>query len=122
MDARLLVLLLVTAAMTGACGTARRSQALGNAPVLASAAEHHGEQVFMEHCNGCHVGGTGALAPAINDKPLPAFLIRFQVRNGLGAMPAFTDEQIDEGELDDLVAYLQALRRAGPPQDLDSVR
>jgi mono/diheme cytochrome c family protein len=37
-------------------------------------------------------------------------LIRFQVRHGLGAMPAFSEKEIGDRELDDLVAYLKALR------------
>lgn len=32
---------------------------------------------------------------------------------GLGAMPAFADEKISDAELDDLLAYLKALRHAG---------
>lgn len=99
-----------------ACGTARRSEALGNAPVVADAAEQRGQSVFMQHCNACHVGGAGALAPGINDKPLPAFLMRFQVRRGLGAMPAFPGEKISDAELDDLIAYLRALRQARAPK------
>lgn len=36
----------------------------------------------------------------INNKPLPGFLIKFQVRNGLGAMPAFSKEHVSPEELD----------------------
>jgi mono/diheme cytochrome c family protein len=42
---------------------------------------------------------------------LPGGLIEFQVRNGLGVMPAFSEEQIGDAELDALVAYLMALKR-----------
>ena len=114
MKVRLVPLLLLALAVLAACGTARRSETLGNAPTLASTAEQRGQVVFMKNCNSCHVGGTGALGPAINDKPLPGFLIRFQVRNGLGAMPAFSDKEISDAALEDLVAYLRALRDAGP--------
>ena len=61
----------------------------------------------------CHPKGEAGLGPAVNDKPLPAWLIRFQVRNGLGAMPSFAVRQISPAELDDLVAYLEALRTHG---------
>lgn len=54
-------------------------------------------------------GGAG-LGPAINNKPLPGWLIRFQVRHGFGAMPAFSEKEISDGELNDVVAYLKALR------------
>ncbi|WDT80226.1 MAG: cytochrome c [Candidatus Manganitrophus sp.] len=49
-----------------------------------------GETIFMHACNQCHPKGEAGLGPALNNKPLPAFMIRFQVRHGLGAMPAFS--------------------------------
>ncbi len=69
----------------------------------------HGREIFMEYCNKCHPGGMAGLGPAIINKPLPGALIRFQVRNGLGVMPAFDKEHISSGDLDDLVAYLKEL-------------
>ena len=48
---------------------------------------------------------------AINNKPLPAALIKFQVRHGLGA-PAYKADHIDQRELDLIAAYLIALRRS----------
>jgi mono/diheme cytochrome c family protein len=70
-----------------------------------------GERVFMAQCQQCHPGGAAGLGPAINNKPLPAFLIRYQVRRGLGAMPEFDEAVISDADLDALVAYLQELRR-----------
>jgi len=55
------------------------------------------------------IPGEADLGPALNDKPLPAFLMRFQVRNGLGVMPAFAKDRISDAELDQLIAYLKAL-------------
>lgn len=52
------------------------------------------------------------MGPAINDKPAPGFVIRFQIRNGLGAMPAFKKDVISAEELDDLMAYIKAQRKA----------
>jgi hypothetical protein len=49
--------------------------------------------------------------PALNNKPFPRFLQRFQVRNGLGAMPAFSPAEISASQLDDLLAYLSTLRQ-----------
>lgn len=105
-----LVLAAAFALVLTACGDTRRSDALGNAPELTSA-EASGERIFMRHCNSCHVGGASALGPAINDKPLPGWLIKLQVRNGLGAMPSFDEEEISEQDLDDLTAYLRTRRR-----------
>jgi mono/diheme cytochrome c family protein len=70
----------------------------------------HGRQVFMRFCNGCHPNGEGGLGPALNNKLLPGFLIKFQVRHGLGVMPSFSDDVISDEELDDLAGYLVALR------------
>jgi mono/diheme cytochrome c family protein len=109
------ILILLTAATLSlvACGSARRGEPLRAVPVLETQAEVQGQQVFMRHCTQCHNGGAGSLGPAINDKPLPGFLIRLQVRRGLGAMPSFSKEKISDAELDALVAYLRALRAAG---------
>lgn len=52
------------------------------------------------------------LGPAINDKPLPGWLIKTQVRQGLGAMPSFDESELSETDLDALVAYLAALKNA----------
>jgi mono/diheme cytochrome c family protein len=98
-----------------ACGTARRGEPLAGR--LHAAAEQpalrHGKTVFYDHCHKCHPGGEAGLGPAINDKPLPSFLVRFQVRNGLGAMPSFDDARLPDGDLDALLEYLSALRRHG---------
>jgi mono/diheme cytochrome c family protein len=51
------------------------------------------------------------LGPALNNKPLPGFAIRYQIRNGMGAMPAFDEEKISDKEAKNIVAYLKALRK-----------
>ena len=95
------------------CGSARRSEPLVGPLSVASPAVARGQQVFMANCHQCHPGGDAGLGPAINDKPLPGFLVRLQVRSGLGAMPAFSEQDISPEELHDLVLYLKALRRHG---------
>jgi mono/diheme cytochrome c family protein len=69
-----------------------------------------GQQVFDKNCQECHPRAAAGLGPGIKDKPLPGWLIKLQVRNGLGVMPAFSEEQISETELDAVVAYLRRLR------------
>ena len=102
----LLGLLLVGISFLG-CGSSRRS-----APLLPGEREITdptlllGRRIFDAHCHQCHPGGTEGLGFALNNKPLPGFLVRFQVRNGLGVMPAFSEETISEEELDALVAYV----------------
>ncbi len=67
----------------------------------------------MKQCSQCHPGGEAGLGPAINNKPLPGFLINLQVRQGFGAMPAFSKGRVTDDELADVIAYLKALRRHG---------
>jgi mono/diheme cytochrome c family protein len=69
-----------------------------------------GQRVFMEHCNQCHVGGAAGVGPSLNDKPLPPWLVRFQVRHGLGAMPAFSPRRISDRQLEDVITYVRYLR------------
>jgi mono/diheme cytochrome c family protein len=69
-----------------------------------------GERVFSRHCYQCHPGGASGLGPAINDKPLPVFAIKTQVRAGAGLMPAFSGQEVSDEELEGVVKYLKALR------------
>ena len=103
---------LALALAVAACGSARRSEPL-TGPFAATTREVQvGERVFMRHCHACHPGGEAGLGPALNDKPLPGFLIATQVRLGIGAMPAFSTDDLPPSDLDALLAYLRA-RRAG---------
>jgi hypothetical protein len=43
---------------------------------------------------------------ALNNKPFPAFLKRFQVRHGLGTMRHVSKEQLPDGKLDEILEYL----------------
>jgi mono/diheme cytochrome c family protein len=97
------------------CATARRGEPLRGPMVLDEKATR-GQRVFANFCNGCHPGGEGGLGPALNNKPMPTFVTKFQVRHGLGAMPSFSESAISDAALDDLTAYLGRLRhhRAKP--------
>jgi mono/diheme cytochrome c family protein len=66
-----------------------------------------GKKVFMDNCSRCHPNGRGGLGPSIFDKPLPGFLIRFQVRNGLGTMPHFDKEHLTDEDLVNLITYIK---------------
>lgn len=101
-------LAIVVSAALG-CGPARRSEPLMGPLALSSDAEA-GRTAFMENCTQCHPGGEAGLGPSLNDKALPTFLKKFQVRQGIGSMPSFSEEEIPNDELDDIMAYLKALR------------
>jgi mono/diheme cytochrome c family protein len=94
------------------CGTARRGEPLYKPVDVENEQVARGEVVYMRYCDKCHPGGESGLATAINDKPVPGFVIRFQIRNGLGAMPAFKSDVIPVPELDDLMAYIKQQRKA----------
>jgi mono/diheme cytochrome c family protein len=95
------------------CGSARRDAPLSEPLNMKNPEVARGQIVFMQNCYQCHPGGSSGLGPALNNKPVPAFLIKTQVRQGLGAMPKFTKEQISAEDLDALAKYTLSLRRSG---------
>ena len=103
--------LIVLSLLAGCSG--RRSEPLRGAVDISDSRVAHGQVIYMNRCDKCHPGGDAGLGPALNNKPLPGFMVEFQARHGMGAMPAFTDEEVTKPELDDVVAYLKALRRNG---------
>lgn len=109
MTARRAALALIVGWSAVGCATARRGEPL-RGPMLLDEKAARGERVFHRFCESCHPGGEGGLGPALNNKPLPTFVKKFQVRHGLGAMPSFSREALPDAELDDLMAYLARLR------------
>ncbi len=110
----LLAAALILPAVLSGCGTARRGvAATGRELTIGDPQAQRGQLVFMHTCQACHPGGERGLGPALNDKPLPGFLIRMQVRLGLGAMPSFSKDRISRDDLGAIVAYLKTLRRSG---------
>lgn len=109
MTSYLAVLTLAFGVVLVSC-SARRGEPLYGALSITNAAVENGQKVFMRECHQCHPGGEAGLGPSINDKPLPGFMIRLQVRQGVGAMPAFSPDEISPQEVDNLVLFLQELR------------
>lgn len=103
----LLAVMILLTVFASHCST-RRSLPL-EGPLTLTEQEQQGEKVFMQHCQRCHPHGEAGLGPAIN--PAPSFGKRFQIRHGLGAMPAFDEGLISDKELDQVVSYLQALKK-----------
>jgi len=108
-------LLGVVAAAQIGCRSVRRGEPIVGPLGSADPQINQGQVVFQQHCYKCHPGGEGGLGPAINDKPLPVFLMKTQVRSGLGAMPSFHKPDIPRDELDALMKYIVALRRHKTP-------
>jgi mono/diheme cytochrome c family protein len=105
---------LSVASLLAACGTARKTQPLAPPLDLSDPKVAHGQKVFFQHCHQCHPHGQGGLGPAIVNKPLPEFLMQFQVRHGLGTMPSFGAEKIPPPDLEALMEYIKAVR-GNPP-------
>ena len=104
---------LLVVAMGLACSSARRGETVERPLVVSDRQVARGQAVFMQKCHKCHPGGEAGLGPALNNKPFPSFLKRFQIRHGLGAMPSFSEDAISDDELDDLIEYLTVLRDHG---------
>jgi ubiquinol-cytochrome c reductase cytochrome c subunit len=70
-----------------------------------------GQQLFLEHCAGCHQidaeGGyvTNAVAPAL-EQAVPVEVAE-AVRTGPYLMPRFSAKQISDAELDSIIRYVQ---------------
>ncbi len=107
----LLCLLVCSLFLLAGCGPARRGAPTSQPVEVTSGFVDKGQKVFMMMCHECHPRGTAGVGPALNNKPLPGFLIKLQVRQGFGAMPAFSEEKISDSDLEALVAYLFRLRR-----------
>ena len=114
MRASALIAAIATAFICG-CNDSRRAVTFADPVALSDPQVARGQIVFMNQCNECHPGGSAGLGPGINDKPLPGFLIKTQIRRGLGAMPAFDESEIPDADLDNLIAYLGELRRSEKP-------
>lgn len=74
-----------------------------------------GQQLFVEHCAGCHQvaaqGGytEGALPPPLGDATPTQ--VAEAVRIGPYVMPAFSKKAISDGELDSIVRYVEWTKR-----------
>src|SRR5687768_1944788 len=97
-----------TLLLTVATCSPRRSLPL-EGPLALDQNEQRGEKVFMENCQRCHPGGEAGLGPAINTAS--SFTKRFQIRHGLGAMPAFDENMISDQQLENVLSYLKALKK-----------
>ena len=113
---RAILVVAAVGAFTCGCKSVRRGEAVGRPVNISSSAVERGQVVFQQHCYRCHPGGEAGLGPALNNKPAPVFLMKTQVRAGFGAMPRFDTHIIPQKDLDDLMAYVMALRKADKPE------
>ena len=100
----------IAATLSTGCSSSRRDALVARQVNVSNRQLEIGQRVFMAECNQCHPGGAAGLGPALNNKPIPGFVLRFQVRHGLRAMPKFGHSQISSEALSDLVLYVKTLR------------
>jgi mono/diheme cytochrome c family protein len=93
--------------------SARRAEPLAP-PLRLDRVQARGEKAYAVHCDRCHPGGEGGLAPGLNNKKVPEIVKRVQVRHGLGAMPSFSEKELPPEDLDAILKYLGALRDNRP--------
>lgn len=105
----LLIAVLLLGMMAASCSV-RKTEPIKDPIVSEDADLKNGHLLYMQHCQKCHPGGEGGLGSAINSNRAPMVVFRLQVRQGLGAMPAFSSEVISDEELSDILVYLRALR------------
>jgi mono/diheme cytochrome c family protein len=100
------------------CRSIRRGEPIVGPLSSADPSVQHGKIIFTRQCYSCHPGGEGGLGPSLNDKPLPVFAMKLQVRTGIvgfGVMPAFDRHKIPSDDLEDLMKYLKAQRAHDRP-------
>lgn len=109
---RTFITIVITCATLGmGCHSVRRGEPIVG-PMKLTPEEERGRMVFQQRCHQCHPDGEAGLGPALNNKPAPVFLMKTQVRAGLGAMPRFDKHIIPDRDLEDLMDYVMALRKA----------
>lgn len=95
----------------GPAGRYRKGEAVGKPVPIVRDAQARGEVVYMKHCYACHQNSEGGLGPALLQLA-PGPIVRTQIRSGLGVMPGFSHAEIGAHEMNDLMAYIRATRRA----------
>ena len=71
-----------------------------------------GEVVFGRYCNTCHPGGGLGAGPSLI-RAVPGLSdgqVRDIVRHGKSRMPGFTEQEITDAELEDLIVFVRALK------------
>jgi len=94
------------------CGAQRRGQPEAPAITADNPKEVKGQRLFHRWCYQCHPGGEEGLGPAINNRPLPHIAIRTQIRKGVGAMPAFGEDVLSDGDVSAILAYLDEMKHS----------
>ena len=109
--------LVLSAMLLTACGGGMASRgevpAVYTGPIMSTDAQS-GQLVYEQHCNGCHPGGDEGFGPAVAGIGADPGTMRQQIREGSGRMPGFDASEISAEALEQLLAYLVAVRGVSP--------
>lgn len=87
----------------------RRSEPITGATVNVSDPRvKNGQVLYHKYCQKCHPAGEAGLGPNVISKP--GFAKRFQIKHGVGTMPAFK-ERLPKEDIKDIALYLKKLNR-----------
>ena len=112
--------LLAAAALlfVAACWSRNSEPLVGATPL--NAQQQRGEVVFFQQCNECHPQGQAGLGPSLNDKTLPGALLRHQIRHPVAFMPEFSEADLPDDQLHDLIEYMKVARDADDQNRTDA--
>lgn len=101
-----------TAVASATTAAAASSGGSSGGPAVAGNATT-GLRVFnASQCGTCHTNGgrVAGIGPKLADTTRDEAYIRNILRNGKGAMPAYSTQQVNDQQLEDLVAYVKGLK------------
>ncbi len=98
--------------MTVLACTSRRMPTASTGGSIQEERLNNGHLKYMQYCQKCHPSAEAGLGPALSNNPAPGFVKRFQVRHGLGVMPAFKSDVISKEDVKDIMHYLRAVKHS----------
>ena len=99
-----------------ACGMSSAAWAQGAAPDVAGAKTlWEGPAPFCKNCHGAN--GEGGFGPDLAGRGLSVSEFQHAVRKPWGVMPAFTEAQLSDAEIEGLAAYFASLPKVAQPAD-----
>ena len=93
----------------GSCAVRKSEPISGSVVDNSNPRIRNGQVLYHTYCQKCHPAGEAGLGPSVTSKP--GFAKRFQMRHGMGVMPAFKKDQLSKQDLKDIALYLRKLAK-----------